>query len=280
MPATPEFRDRPGDVGVVEVFQIMKTQHTAHADGHVGIRGEIQIDLETVSDQTQPCTKNRETVQRLSTCNHIRSKAFRQDHRLCKSAAGIGKQYFLGKTHGEPGNTLSPLRGSGLSAEEFQIDGFVPNNGACNALVKQSGIQKNIPVALLYLGIAPVYINDVGKKLEGIEGNTDGKNNIADENRNIAKDAENQSGIFKIADQTDINHCGKTYKNFFADGRSGPVYTQRAKPGCKCHEHQQKGVLRLTPGIENQRENQKNRILRFPRPAKAVSQKGQGEKGI
>ena len=46
VPAPPEFRHAGGDVWVVEVFLELETYHPPEADGHVGIAGEVKVDLQ------------------------------------------------------------------------------------------------------------------------------------------------------------------------------------------------------------------------------------------
>ncbi len=53
VPSSPKIGDRVGYVGVVEVFLIMEAHHKPHADGHIGVGGEIQINLEHVAEAAQ-----------------------------------------------------------------------------------------------------------------------------------------------------------------------------------------------------------------------------------
>ena len=48
MPPAPEFRNAAGYVGIVEVFRVMEPQHPAHADGHIGIGGKIQVNVQRI----------------------------------------------------------------------------------------------------------------------------------------------------------------------------------------------------------------------------------------
>ena len=54
MPAAPEVTDRNGNVGKAEVFRKTEAQDLAHADRHVGVTGEVKIDLEGVAQGDQP----------------------------------------------------------------------------------------------------------------------------------------------------------------------------------------------------------------------------------
>ena len=54
MPAAPEFRDRLRNVGIVEVLQKIESQHLAKSDRHIGVSGEIKVDLEGIADGADP----------------------------------------------------------------------------------------------------------------------------------------------------------------------------------------------------------------------------------
>ena len=43
MPATPKFRNRTGNIGIVEVGQEMEAEHSAQADCHIGITLKIKV---------------------------------------------------------------------------------------------------------------------------------------------------------------------------------------------------------------------------------------------
>ena len=58
VPSAPEFGHRCGDVGVVEVFKKGKAKDAPDADGHVGIAGEVEIDLEGIGEGTKPRGEN------------------------------------------------------------------------------------------------------------------------------------------------------------------------------------------------------------------------------
>ena len=146
--------------------------------------------------------------------------------------------------------------------------------------MEQSCVQKYVPVALLSLGIAAVHIHHISKQLEGVEGNADGQGNAANEIRNGAEDGDEQAGIFEIADQSDIHHRRKGDPAAFVVAALGSGDLQRTEPGYQRHEHQQENVLRFTPCIEDQGEDQKNDVLSPLRPAQGISSQRQGEKGI
>ncbi len=54
MPALPELGDRARGVGAVEIAREAETHHARHADGHIGIAGKIEVDLERIANRAQP----------------------------------------------------------------------------------------------------------------------------------------------------------------------------------------------------------------------------------
>ena len=54
VPPPPEVGDGHRQVGMVKVFQEMETKHAAHADGHVTVAGEVEVDLQSVGHGPQP----------------------------------------------------------------------------------------------------------------------------------------------------------------------------------------------------------------------------------
>ena len=54
MPPPPELGHRAGDIRVVEVAHKLKAQHPPQAHRHVGVAGEVEIDLEGEGQHPQP----------------------------------------------------------------------------------------------------------------------------------------------------------------------------------------------------------------------------------
>ena len=86
MPALPEIGNTVGQKRIVEVLQKAEPQHPSKADGHVGIAGKVEIDLETVGDDTQPCRQHRGSSLR-GCCLPQKADVICQQH-LFSDAAG------------------------------------------------------------------------------------------------------------------------------------------------------------------------------------------------
>ena len=72
MPSSPEFRDAPGNIRIIEVFQEMEAKHFSETDSHIGITGEIKVDLEGVGQGSQPGSRHRKLGNREGLPPHPR----------------------------------------------------------------------------------------------------------------------------------------------------------------------------------------------------------------
>ena len=64
MPAPPEFGEIRCDIWHVEVFQQAETEHPRQSDGHVGVCGKIEVDLEGEAQHANPRLVETEQVER------------------------------------------------------------------------------------------------------------------------------------------------------------------------------------------------------------------------
>src|SRR5437773_2244604 len=60
VPTPPEILYRDGRIGVIEIFRKAEAEHSRNPDSHVGVAGEIKIDLERVAGDAQPSRSNRQ----------------------------------------------------------------------------------------------------------------------------------------------------------------------------------------------------------------------------
>ena len=75
MPAPPEIGDGVGKVGVVEVLLIAEAHHQAHADGHVRVGLEVQVDLQGIGKAAQPQGQGRGAFQSGHVAGPVRQGA-------------------------------------------------------------------------------------------------------------------------------------------------------------------------------------------------------------
>ncbi|GBF26093.1 hypothetical protein MnTg02_01129 [bacterium MnTg02] len=83
MPASPELGDGTGSIRIVEILREAETEDPAEPDGHVRIGREIEIELQRISDYTEPGDLGAEPSHR-----------DRVDL-ICHQAERVGDQCFL-----------------------------------------------------------------------------------------------------------------------------------------------------------------------------------------
>ena len=120
MPAPPEIGNTVGQKRIVEVFQKSEPQHPSKADGHVGIAGKVEIDLETVGDDTQPCRQHRGSSLR-GCC-------------LPQKADVICQQYLFPNTTGEAFHPIGKEVSGAIPVLQLVRYRLVADDGARNQL--------------------------------------------------------------------------------------------------------------------------------------------------
>lgn len=119
MPAPPEVGDGIGHVGVVKVLLIMEAAHQAHADGHIRIGGEVQIDLQHIGQAAQPNAQGWDARHGVRRCG-----------KQCVGNAGaaVGQDGFLRQTDGKPGDAPVDLAALDLPVQDIVVDVLVADD--------------------------------------------------------------------------------------------------------------------------------------------------------
>ena len=67
MPSVPELFNGTGDVRVIKVLVVVKTDHKPHTDCHIGIGRKIKINLQCIEQHTNPQTGCRNLAMSLAS---------------------------------------------------------------------------------------------------------------------------------------------------------------------------------------------------------------------
>ena len=248
MPAPPELRDAPRDVGVIEILQKVEAEHSPEADGHIGIGGEIEVDLEGVRHRAQPREEHR---------GHNGGKGRIRDPRH-----GVRQQHLLAEAEeeahragGEFGDGLMPL-------VDLLRDGGVAHDGTGDELRKEGDIERELERVALHRGVAAVHVNDVAQALKGEEGDADGQRHLRhrnDRQQSVEHLAE-EARVLEPAQQRKPQHHGKRHAE---PPRPWAVRRSRQQPAGvvdgngEQHEQQK---FRPAAGIERQRKGQQDKV--------------------
>src|SRR3989338_4418235 len=163
MPAFPELGDGAGGIRTIEIEHEAKTEDAGAAAGDVGVAGEVAVDLEGEEDGGDPVRDAREVGGVVEDHVHSRGQC-------------VGNDHFFEEA---PEHKTEPVADAG------EIDGVLltelmqqilrPLDGTGDQLGEEhdiEGVDAEVPLGLLY---PPIHLDGVTHRLEGVEGETDGK---------------------------------------------------------------------------------------------------------
>ena len=283
VPAAPEVGDRAGDIGIIEVFRIVEAEHPAHADRHVGIGREVEIDLQHIGRRAEPALHHRKALDGgkvLGKERGVGRRGGRKQQLICQRTAGIGQQRFLRKAHREAADAGQEILARLAADVQLVRQRLIADDRAGDTLVEQRGIKQHVPVAPLGVGVAAIHVDDIGHQLEGVERNADRQRDARDRVRHLAEDRADERGILEKADERDVDRDrgDKPDARRLDVGRIRDA--QGAVPAGERHEHQQQDILRLSPRVKDQREDQQRDVLRPAVRADVVYEQRERKKGI
>ena len=177
MPAPPEIGDGGSQVGVVEVLFIPEAHHQPHADGHVGVGGEVQIDLEGVGQAPQPQGDGGSGLEGGQILGLVRQGAA-EDGLGGDGAAHVCQQHFLRQAGHKPVNAVAHVLAVHVAGEDLLAHVLVADDGPGDALMEQRDVQKQPPEFGLGRHLLAVHVHHVGQQLEGVEGDADGQGDL------------------------------------------------------------------------------------------------------
>ena len=210
MPPPPELGDGAGDIGVVEVLQEVEAERMAQADRHIGIGGEVEVDLEGIGQGPHPGQAGIQIGGCLSKDS------------VGDLAHGVGQHHLFGQAEAETGGPGGKLRQGLLPVGDLLHHGGVPHDGAGHQLGEQGHIQGRVQRVFLNGGVPPVYVDDIAEPLEGEKGDADGQGDLRDrDSKAQAADGPGQkTGVLEPGQQAQPGAYGKEQPR---PGQPGPV---------------------------------------------------------
>ena len=252
VPAAPELGHRVRGIGKVEVFLVSKAQRFAQADRHVGIGGEIKIDLLAVEEHGKP-----------GPAPGKRLAASGQRQLLQRGAADVCQQHLFRKTLDKALHAGGEIVGAHAALAQLALHVAVLHDRSGNQLREAADVQQQPQRTLLGRRPAAVYVHRVGQDLKGIERDTDRQTRrIHSEGKREkrGKGVDQKGGIFEIEQEAQ--------RRDDAEGKDPPprMFLLRAGDGTRTAEvyrggqdHRQ-NPHRLAPAVEQQRERQQHAV--------------------
>ena len=251
MPPPPEFRDAFGQIGVIEIFREMEAKHPPQADGHVGIPGKIEVNVQGKGNGIQPGE------------HHGRSRAFPIE--LYKHRQIVCQNDLFRKAHEKPPQTLPHSFPAVFPT--VQLPGHVPvaDDGAGNELGKQGNIGTEGNGIFLGRHRAPVHVHGVADTLKGIEADAHRQSQPQQgqrQSRGGIDADEKEVSILKKSQQPHADDNGYCQPRLFVgfaspDGKAAKIEYADGKN----HQPQQ---FRLPPAVEKEAGKKQHGV--FPPP--------------
>ena len=171
MPAPPELGDGTRGVRVVEVFGELESHDAAQADGHVGITGKVEINLEGISQGDQPGGGAVEGGEAGGKVGSIQYAIHIGPH-------DIGDEDLLAQTDYKAIEPLKPVGIARFTVADLVGHLVVTNDGAGDELRKHGDVEHEVAKPLHGLVDPPIGIECVSDALEREERNADGEEDV------------------------------------------------------------------------------------------------------
>ena len=150
MPPPPKFRNRFGNIRIIEVFREAEAENPSKADGHIAVARKVEVQLDDIHKTAEPSGKCR---QRRRICLHIL---------FGKHTGCIRKNHLFGKTADK---TLHPGIGrrNGMRAcADLLLHIGIAHDRSGDKLKIHGKVQQIAGKARLRLAVAAIHIDDIG----------------------------------------------------------------------------------------------------------------------
>ena len=215
MPAPPEIGDGHRGIRQAEVLHIFEAEDTPHADGHVGIAGEIKIDFKRIQQNAEPrgdCCVGRETA-----AQDLRGDLARR----------VGQKHLFGKADAEARRAVERLGGVKLPVVDLCGDIRIADDRPGDQLREERDVEQELCKRALRRNIAAPDVDRIGKRLKGIEGDANGQRDLRDGDgraENRVQVLHEKARVFEYRQTAEIQYQRKNQKNLFP-----PVLDEQAE---------------------------------------------------
>ena len=251
MPAPPELGHALGDIGVIEVDAELEAQHPAQAAGHVGVTGEVEVNLQGVGAGPRPGPQ------------HPGGHGV-GGHGVPEHAELVGQQDLLRHADHEQAHAGVEQGGRLVAGDELVVHVLVADDGTGDELGEEGDVAGEVHQAVGGLAVVPIHVDEVGHGLEGVEGDADGQGDAhvrqAGEGRDLLERPDEQARILKHTQGRQVNDDAEDQNDTLA-GPGGLLFDEDAAEVVDQDgpDHDQ-NIDRLTVGVEDQVGQQKEEV--------------------
>ena len=267
MPAPPELGDGARGIGQAEILRVFEAEDAAHADGHIGIAGKIEIDLKGIEHDAEPGRGGRR-----------RGGAAVQDLRG-DLARGVSQQDLFGKADAEAGRAVECVSGVKAARVDLPGDVGIADDRPGDELREERDVEQKFCKRPLRRDIPAPDVDRVGKRLEGIKRDADGQRDDRHGDRRAEQRVQvfhHEARIFEDREAPEVQHQRQHKKHALV-----PLFDQQPEaPVDRRGGDHQKQVDRLAPGVEDQAEDDQHRIFRRNAAAEEIRRQTQRQEQI
>ena len=252
-----------GEIGIVEIFQKVKPEHPAQADGHVRIAGEIEVDLPGVGQGPQP--------------GHGRAQhGAGAKGRVRHLPQGVGQQHLFRKAHAEPDASAGGVPRSLPAGGDLPRHGGIPDDGPRHQLGKEGDVEGHPQGRPLRRGLAPVDVQHVAHPLEGEKRDADGKRHLRRLHRKAQQNQvfRQEPRVLEPAQEGQVHRHRAPHR----PAAEAPPRRRQQAPAVihgNGHGHQAQEA-QPAPGVKQQAEDQQDAV---PPPAEPLGPLSRFKKG-
>ena len=251
MPSAPEFRCGTCNIGIVEVFEEMESENFSETYRHIGIAGEVIINLDREH-------KNAEPDRGGASCCKVTGKIS-----FGELAGNVCDKDFFCKTNKESCCSAPDILEVFTAVVNFHRNVGVSYDRTRNELGIERNIHEEFHIVMLGFNVALINVNSIAEGLEGIEAYTDRKREFR--NRKIKSGEEidifhKKSAVFENSEKTEVENKRRDKRKFCADF-SAVFFNDSSMKIVDCRAENKKGYPdRFAPGIEKERKENKHRV--------------------
>ncbi len=255
VPAAPELGHASGDVRHVEILWQVVADHLGRTDGHVGIAREVAVNLQAVADHRQP--QHASGIKR----------GLRKDL-VNRRGQPVGDDHFLRQPEQkETGARGQSIGGRSDPPRHLRKKDRRADDRAGDELREKRDERGVVHQRPARLDLAPVHVDRVAHRLEGVEADAGGKKNLQ---RRKAEPAPRQD-VVQIPDEEvvilEVGQNGEVRRDAErhpATARRRPVggrNPRRAVVVDDADEQQQRQISVVPRGVERARRDQQDALL-------------------
>ena len=249
MPSSPELGRALRNEGVVEVLEEVEAEDFSKSDSHIRVAREVEVDIKGNGNSIDPVHKHGLFLSRVHDLAEV-------IHRVCD-------EDLLCKTDNEAACTRAEHLKAVLSLLKLKCYVVVTDDGTRDELGEHCNVSGKVDGVLLRL-LSAVYVNNVGDDLEGVEGDSDWKNDLQKRDlgaEDLVEVVDEEVHILEVEHKGNYAGYSKSDEQF-RDFLLAELLDEKTEDISENDRDDHKSrILYSAPSVEEERERKKDCVL-------------------